>query len=150
MFELGLIKALRKKIGLSQQELADKVGVSRSAIFEWERGGYFPEGNNLLRLATVLNTSVGYLIGETDDPKRLPDSPVVNISIEEKNSLSARDIKDAFVGDIKGRATIHKNEQKEGEGIVIEHGEGANKTRVILPVGTSGDVIARVAKELRG
>lgn len=62
------IRQLRKKIRLSQEGLANLIGVSRSAVYDWERDAYSPEGENLVNLAKALGVSVAYLIGETDDP----------------------------------------------------------------------------------
>ncbi len=62
------IRQLRKNLRLSQEGLANLIDVSRSAVYDWERNAYFPEGENLVRLAKALGVSVAYLIGETDDP----------------------------------------------------------------------------------
>lgn len=62
------IKRLRKKRGWIQQVLAEHVGVTKTTIVDWERGRYFPEGENLKNLAKALDVSVAYLLGETDDP----------------------------------------------------------------------------------
>ena len=62
------IRQLRKKLRLSQDGLANQIGVSRSAVYDWERNAYSPEGENLINLAKALDVSVAYLIGETDDP----------------------------------------------------------------------------------
>ncbi|MDD3673476.1 MAG: LexA family transcriptional regulator [Synergistaceae bacterium] len=62
------IRQLRRNLRLSQEGLANLIGVSRSAVYDWERNAYFPEGENLVHLAKALGVSVAYLIGETDDP----------------------------------------------------------------------------------
>ena len=62
------IRQLRKNLRLSQEGLANLIGVSRSAVYDWERDAYSPEGENLVNLAKALEVSVAYLIGETDDP----------------------------------------------------------------------------------
>lgn len=64
------IKALRTRARLTQQELADRVGVSRTAISQWEGGAYLPERENLISLGEALGVSTAYLIGETDNPER--------------------------------------------------------------------------------
>lgn len=62
------IRARRKHLGFSQGGFAERLGVSRSAVYEWERGKYFPEGENLKNLSEVLGLSIAYIVGETDDP----------------------------------------------------------------------------------
>ena len=67
------IRALRKQKRFSQLELADAVGVSRTAVYDWERGAYSPEGNNLKNLATALDTTISYLLGETNESAQYTD-----------------------------------------------------------------------------
>lgn len=60
------IRALRLASNMTQDEFADKLHVSRSAIAQWEtdRAGQIRE--NMEKIAKVLNTSLGYLVsGET-------------------------------------------------------------------------------------
>jgi transcriptional regulator with XRE-family HTH domain len=94
MIRSGLIKTFRKEMGLSQQEFADRVGVSRSAVYEWERGGYLPDGENLKKLASVLGVSVSFLLGESNDPKELSSEAVSSSTFNEEEGivLSVSDI----------------------------------------------------------
>ena len=64
------LKEARKKIGLSQEQLAEKLCVSRQAVTKWESDKGMPDIGNLKAIATLLNTSIDYLLGETDNPKR--------------------------------------------------------------------------------
>ena len=45
------ITAQRKAHGLSQEELADRLGVSRQAVSRWEQGSALPDANNLVQLS---------------------------------------------------------------------------------------------------
>ena len=47
----------RKKNGLSQEDLADKLGVSRQAISRWELGSTMPDATNLLELSDLFGVS---------------------------------------------------------------------------------------------
>ena len=60
------IKKLRKNKNLTQSELASIAGVTKTAVYNWERGSYSPDGDNLRKLAEALGTTVSYLLGETD------------------------------------------------------------------------------------
>ena len=48
----------RKYMGLTQEELAEKVGVSKSAIAKWETDRGLPDRDNLKRLSVVINVPV--------------------------------------------------------------------------------------------
>lgn len=58
---------LRKERGLSQEELADKLSVSRQAVSKWERGEALPDTDNLIRLAKLYNVSIDEIVGYTPD-----------------------------------------------------------------------------------
>lgn len=60
------IKKLRRIEGLTQTELAERIEVSKTAIYQWERGASVPNGYNLRKLAEALGTTISYLHGETD------------------------------------------------------------------------------------
>ena len=53
---------LRKKSGLSQEELAEKLGVSRQAISKWERAVASPDTDNLIMLARLYGISLDELL----------------------------------------------------------------------------------------
>ena len=54
--------ALRKKSGLSQEQLAEALNVSRQAISKWEGGSAMPESDKLLALSNYFGVSLDYLI----------------------------------------------------------------------------------------
>ena len=64
------IKEARKQCGLSQEQLAEKMSVSRSAIAKWETDKGLPDIDNLKALASFLNVSVDYLL---DDGERIDE-----------------------------------------------------------------------------
>jgi transcriptional regulator with XRE-family HTH domain len=53
---------LRKQQGLSQEELAEKLGVSRQAVSKWERSEASPDTDNLIALAKIYGLSLDELI----------------------------------------------------------------------------------------
>lgn len=67
------VKRFRKANGLTQQQLAERVGVTQSAIAAWESGKReVPTGNNLLRLSEVLGFEADKLIGAAGDSPMAP------------------------------------------------------------------------------
>lgn len=66
---------LRKKAGLSQQELADRLNISRQTVSKWEGGKGLPPIDMLMRLSSLYGVSVDYLLGRVDRPKE--DTPEV-------------------------------------------------------------------------
>ena len=58
----------RKRAGLSQEALAERLGVSRQAVSKWETGEALPETNKLAALAEALGVSVDWLLSE-DEPE---------------------------------------------------------------------------------
>ena len=57
------IRELRRKMGLTAKQLADRVGVAESTMSLYENGKREPDFKTLLRLARELNTSVDLLLG---------------------------------------------------------------------------------------
>lgn len=65
------IKAIRKTRGLSQQQLADLMDVTRSTISNWECDRRSPHLNELDQLANKLNVSLDYFKETKDDVKEM-------------------------------------------------------------------------------
>ena len=61
------LKELRKKANFTQVEVAEKLGISQPAYASWERGAKKPTQENLVKIAQVLNVSVDYLVGNTEN-----------------------------------------------------------------------------------
>ena len=55
---------LRKRAGLTQEELAEKLVVSRQAISRWEMGLAVPDASNLLQISQLFKVTVDYLIND--------------------------------------------------------------------------------------
>lgn len=59
----NIIKKEREKLNLSREELAQKLGVSYSAIAMYERGEREPNSSLLIKLCKIFNCSMDYLMG---------------------------------------------------------------------------------------
>ncbi len=58
----------RKTNGYSQEEIAEKLGVSRQAVSKWERGESSPDTDNLIALAKLYNVSIDEMINGNEEP----------------------------------------------------------------------------------
>ncbi len=64
-FEEKIVE-LRKAKGLSQEELAEQLGVSRQAVSRWELGQTLPDIPNLLQLCELFGVSADYLVKDEE------------------------------------------------------------------------------------
>ena len=71
------LKMLRKEGNLTQEELAEKLNVSRQAITKWESGDGTPDIENLKQLSIVFNTTIDELVKEDK-----------NVTIEQKEQYN--------------------------------------------------------------
>lgn len=77
---------LRKQNDLSQQDLADRLGVSRQAISRWETGAVQPLADSVKSLAQVFQVSTDYLLNDDLDTPTPPHSPQPTPTQEEPKS----------------------------------------------------------------
>ena len=65
-FKEKIIK-LRKQKGLTQDEFASAVGVSRQAVYKWESGQSYPEAQKLLEIKKLFDISIDDLLDDSFD-----------------------------------------------------------------------------------
>ena len=73
------LQLLRKNKGLTQEEFAEKLSVSRQAVAKWEAGQAYPDIFNLIRISDLMNVSVDYLVKDQDCAVHLPAAPVSDL-----------------------------------------------------------------------
>ncbi|PZL74899.1 XRE family transcriptional regulator [Enterococcus plantarum] len=84
------LKQLRTEKKMTQQALADLVNVNRVTYTNWENGKREPELDKVVELATVLNTTVDYLLGNSDiNLLDASKEEIQNLTKEEAKELSA-------------------------------------------------------------
>ena len=67
------IAKCRKNKNLSQEYVADKLGISRQSVSKWEKNITYPDTNNLIALAELLDTTVEYIAcGKEQDVQPAP------------------------------------------------------------------------------
>lgn len=72
----------RKELGLSQEALGDRLGVSRQSIYKWESDSALPEVEKLISLSKLFGVSVGWLLGVEED------APAENATQEKDGELT--------------------------------------------------------------
>lgn len=68
--QFSKLKVFRKQAGFTQEEIAEKLGVSRQAVAKWERGETLPDIESCLKLADLYETTIDILVrkmGEEED-----------------------------------------------------------------------------------
>ena len=89
------LKKLRLEKGLSQKELADRIGLTAPAITAYEKGNRSPNGATLTALSNVFMVSPDYLLGHSDEPNMI--EPWAGLEDISELSNSIRLIKQAYV-----------------------------------------------------
>ena len=80
------LKQIRTSRGLTQQRLADKLGITKSTISAYENSSKYPSLEILYNLAIILNVSTDYLLGLSND-KDFNIAPLTDEQIELINEL---------------------------------------------------------------
>jgi transcriptional regulator with XRE-family HTH domain len=88
------LKEARKKAGLSQEQFAQKLSVSRSAVAKWESDKGMPDINNLKAMAQLLDVSMDYLLDEGEKLSFNETKEAINLELIEVSG-KCRDKKDA-------------------------------------------------------
>lgn len=83
------IKILRKTKGLSQEELAKSLCVSRQTVSKWENGNSVPDAEVLVRMADVFQVTASELLAETVE-KNSDDTSVGNQLSKIREELEVR------------------------------------------------------------
>lgn len=107
----------RKSAGYSQEELAEKIGVSRQAISKWERGESSPDTDNLIALSKIYNITIDELINSDVKPEK---------KSEEMSEEQQEDSKEEYVS-FKNGIHVHNGTDKvdiDFSGIHVETNKG--------------------------
>lgn len=82
---------LRKTNNLSQEALAEKLGISRQAVSKWERAEASPDTDNLILLARIYGVSLDELL-KTEDEIPMPEKPIAETEGLEASSALPTEI----------------------------------------------------------
>lgn len=74
----NIFKHIREKSGLTQQQLANKLGISRSAVGMYEKGEREPNFETLELISDTFNVDMNYLLGKKPSTEVIPDTYYLN------------------------------------------------------------------------
>ena len=67
------LKSIRKQAGMSQEQLAEKLGVSRQAVTKWETDAGIPDIENVIAISALFDISIDELLSNEKGAKKLTD-----------------------------------------------------------------------------
>jgi transcriptional regulator with XRE-family HTH domain len=92
---------LRKKLGWSQEDLAEKMDVSRQSISKWESARSIPDMNKILLLSKIFGVSTDYLlkdeIEDVEETQEDYDLPFRRVSLEDANDYIQKKVKTSSI-----------------------------------------------------
>ena len=91
------LRELRIKSGLTQNEIANKLGVSGQTILNWENGIYEPKISQLIQLADLFEVSVDYLIERKNKDKS------VDYNFNELEKIDKKSVMDFIKNQLNGK-----------------------------------------------
>lgn len=91
------IKELRANLGLTLEELAKELGVTKATISRWESGERGLKISQLQKLADYFNVSVDYLLGNTDMPVRYEGAQDFDLDWIIKTYIQANESEKEFI-----------------------------------------------------
>ena len=89
---------LRKAHGLSQEDFAEKLNVSRQAISRWENDSALPDALNILQISKLFGVTTDYLLN--DDYTSDKDIPVVKNATQETDNIILKKQQGHFIAAI--------------------------------------------------
>lgn len=120
LFTAKKLTELRKHFSLSQEALAEKVGVSRQAISKWERGEASPDTDNLLALSKIYNVSLDDLLGEKSSEEIISALSEKETAVNENTAQEeeaggipfSKEKSKAFYSEEKGASEYESSDEK--------------------------------------
>ena len=72
------LQKIRKENNVTQEQLADKLNVSRQAVSKWESGTAYPDTEKLIQISKIFNTSLDDLINDNKDSNKITNNKKFN------------------------------------------------------------------------
>ena len=95
------LRNLRKSKKISQEKLAEKVGVSRQSVSKWETGEAYPEMNNILVLCSIFHCNINDLVNEN-----------LRLTAENEEIRKLNDLESKIIRHKEGYITLRDDQQE--------------------------------------
>lgn len=111
------LKEARKQAGLSQEQLSEKLGISRSAVAKWETDKGIPDVDNLKLLSRLLGISIDYLLDNGEDLDKAVIKEPIDLSKykgkrrEKKDKAVREKYPDAIINPLLAKAKLTKGQR---------------------------------------
>src|SRR3546814_18624945 len=96
------IRGFRKEAGLTQPQLADKVGVSLDTIGNLERGEFFTSAQTLFRIGQVLGRNMDELFAGAPRVKKAPEDEAIDVAMARFRAM----LEGQQIGSASGRERV--------------------------------------------
>lgn len=111
------LKDARKQAGLSQEQLSEKLGISRSAVAKWETDKGIPDVDNLKALSQLFEVSIDYLLDNGKDSDKTIIKELIDLSKydggnrrDKKNKVVRDKYPDAIINPLLARTKLTKSQ----------------------------------------
>ena len=105
------VRKLREVKGLSQEQLAHRIGVTHAAVSQWENGRSFPRMGMVVKLADILGVEPSELVGSLDNGLSFDEGELLTAYRQLNSKGKARLLEDARTMIVSGLYAPAKNNQ---------------------------------------
>lgn len=140
------IAAARKKQNLTQEQLAELLGVTRQSVSRWESDAVYPETDKIIKLAEILNVNCDYLLKE-DSPENGKPTSTSLITRLLKSTLGKRVKIELYDDDYDFSSHECRILDFDGNWANIEVSKGKVTENKLIPVASIASVTFVKAKE---
>jgi transcriptional regulator with XRE-family HTH domain len=122
------IREARRAMNYTQSQLADVVGIHEITLSRWENEVRVPSGKALQKIAIALNTSVAYLVSETDDQELArkqtieTNKPILDLPDDDPLRVASKRLLDGMTPDQLRKAYEYLRDQKQLAELLKEKG----------------------------
>lgn len=132
------LQLMRKREGLSQEDLAEKLGISRQAVSKWESGQSVPDLNKLIILSELYNVTIDYLVKETYEFEGRQGKEIGNTGKEDGENLGNKETQLIIHFNNKYSLEYEYKSKKTICGLPLLHinlGKGLRRAKGIIAIG---------------